>query len=84
MGDLAAAEMRLNRERAIHPGEPSVLLNLAYVYAETGRAGEATALYRSALKGDNVLMDVPGTGMPGWSHDIAQKGLTRAPTMASR
>lgn len=82
--DYTTAEARLMRERAVHPKEPSVLLNLAFVYAQTGRANEAQALYRSALNADNVLMEVPGESVPGWSHDIAQKGLGRTVVMAAR
>lgn len=83
-GNLSLAEANLEREQVVFPREPSVLLNLAFVYAETGRANEAAALYRKALKSSNVLMSVPGSDQPGWSHDIAQKGLSRAPIMASR
>ena len=82
--DFATAESRLLRESSRHPNEPSAMLNLAFVYAATGRTSDASALYRRALTAPNVLMDVPGAGEPGWSHDIAAKGLRRAPVMASR
>ncbi|AHE52926.1 tetratricopeptide repeat protein [Sphingomonas sanxanigenens] len=83
-GDLDLAEARLKREAAVFPTEPSVLLNLAFVYAETGRATEAATLYRKALKADNVLMSVPGSDRPGWSHDIAKMGLNRGAVFAVR
>lgn len=84
VGNLGLAEANLKREQTVFPKEPSVLLNLAFVYAETGRATEAAALYRKALKVNNVLMSVPGSDQPGWSHDIARKGLNRGAVFAVR
>lgn len=71
---LTAAEKRLNKQRVREPGEPSVLINLAYVYAKTGRAAEATTLYNEVLAQPNVLMAL-GDGRPAWSHAIAQKAM---------
>ena len=81
--DLAGAEARLLAQRAAEPNEPSVLLNLAYVYARTGRTDQAMALYRQVLAGENVLM-LTGGRQHVWSRDLAQRGLDRARTMASR
>ncbi|NNM77347.1 tetratricopeptide repeat protein [Sphingomonas sp. ID1715] len=81
--DLAGAEARLVAQRAQEPYEPSVLINLAHVYAKTGRADQAAALYRQVMAGDNVLM-LTGSNHQVWSHDLAQRGLERARQMASR
>lgn len=81
--DLAAAEARLAAQRAAEPKEPSVLLNLAYVYARTGRVDQANALYREVKADENVLM-LTGARQQVWSHELADRGLARTAAMASR
>ena len=81
--DLAGAEARLSAQRAAEPNEPSVLLNLAYVYAKTGRTAQATALYNQVMAGQNVMMLTGGRQQVS-SHDLAQRGLSRTAAMASR
>lgn len=81
--DLTGAEARLIAQRAAEPNEPSVLLNLAYVYARTGRFDLANAAYRQVIAGENVLM-LTGSRQQLWSHDVAQRGLDRTRQMASR
>ncbi|MBB5685079.1 tetratricopeptide repeat protein [Sphingobium boeckii] len=80
---LSAAETQLDARRAAEPREPSVLLNLAFVYAKTTRTAEASALYRDVLALPNVQMEL-GNGKPAWSHDLAKAGLGRSALMASR
>ena len=75
-GSYAAAEKTLVQELRIHPGRPELLLNLAAVYASTGRAGDARALYQQVLSQDDVLMDLSPEKTAG-SHAIAQTGLRR-------
>lgn len=75
-GDYAQAESKLLAELRIHPGRPELLLNLAAVYAKTGRAGEARNLYTKVLSRDDVLMDVSADQTAG-SHALAQRGLRR-------
>ncbi len=83
-GKLAQAEKTLLAERRIYPDRPEVLLNLAAVYARSGRSGDAVALYRQVLAGGDVLMDLP-SGKTASAHAIAQMGLTRlSPTVATR
>lgn len=82
-GDLNAAEARLIAQRAEEPNEPSVLLNLAYIYGRTGRADEATALYNQILASDDVLM-ISGKGEQVWSHALARKAMSRTTGIASR
>lgn len=81
--DLTAAEARLIAQRAAEPNEPSVLINLAHIYTKTGRADQAAALYRQILAGENVLM-LTGNRDQLWSHQLAERGLSRARQMASR
>lgn len=81
--NLNAAESRLIAQRAAEPDEPSVLLNLAYVYQRTGRVAEARALYESVLAQPDVLMAL-GNGRPASSHAIALKATGRSSAYAAR
>lgn len=75
-GDLATAERRLLAERRIFPDRPEILLNLAAVYARTGRGPEARALYEAVLAEQPVLLDL-SRGSSATSHAIAEAGLGR-------
>lgn len=79
-GDYSQAESRLLTELRIHPGRPELLLNLAAVYAKTGRASEARGLYTRVLSKDDVLMDLSTEQAVG-SHALAQRGLRRLDTV---
>lgn len=73
-GEFVQAEQRLNAERRIYPHRPEVLLNLAAVYARTGRAAEARALYQDVLSREDIVMDL-STDRSASSHFIANTGL---------
>ena len=75
-GSYATAEKTLVQELRIHPGRPELLINLAAVYAGTGRPGDARALYQQVLAQDDVLMDLSAERTAG-SHAIARTGLRR-------
>ena len=75
-GDYAGAEKTLLQELRIHPGRPELMINLATVYAKTGRKAEARALFRQVLAQDNVLMDLSPDRTAG-SHALAVAGLRR-------
>lgn len=75
-GAYADAEKALAAELRIYPNRPELLLNLAAVYAKTGRAAQARALYGAVLAQDDVLMDLPADRTAG-SHAIARTGLAR-------
>jgi Flp pilus assembly protein TadD len=75
-GDYAAAEQTLVTERRIFPRRPELMINLATVYARTGRTSEAAALYRAALTSDEVEMAMPD-GAVASSHAVAQRGLEK-------
>ena len=57
-GAYDKAEQKLLAELRVHPNRPELLLNLAAVYAKTGRTIEARTLYTKVLSKDDVLMDI--------------------------
>ena len=73
-GDLATAEERIVAERKIFPQRPELMLNLASVYARTGRDSEARALYAAVLARPAVALDLP-SGAVESSHDLANRAL---------
>ncbi|MCC2978702.1 MULTISPECIES: tetratricopeptide repeat protein [unclassified Sphingomonas] len=73
-GDYQKAEERLVVERRIFPRRPELMINLATVYARTGRLAEAANLYRSALNTAPVEMVLPDGGVAS-SRTVAQRGL---------
>ncbi len=73
-GDYDHAERQLLAEQRIFPARPEVLLNLAAVYARTGRVAEARALYHRVLALKPVTMDV-SNGQIAASHAVAQRGI---------
>lgn len=75
-GAYSKAESRLVGQLRARPDSPELMLNLAAVYAETGRTGEARSLYRQILAQDDVLMDVSQSRSVG-SHAIARAGMRR-------
>lgn len=81
-GNLLLAETQLDSQRVAEPGEPSVLINLAAIYARTGRAAQAQAAYQRVLATENVQLEM-GDHRPAWSHDLARRGLQRS-EMAAR
>jgi thioredoxin-like negative regulator of GroEL len=83
-GSMADAERTIRAERAIFPERPELMLNLAAVYARTGRDAQARALYGEVLDRAPVAMDL-ADGSVQSSHVLAQKGLSRlVTTMATR
>lgn len=73
-GDYASAERKLLAEARVFPNKPEVLLNLAAIYARTGRVIEARSLYQRVLTLQPVAMDVVD-GQVAPSHLIADRGL---------
>ena len=73
-GDYAAAERQLLAEQRIFPARAEVMLNLAAVYAKTGRVAEARAMYHRVLALKPVAMDV-ADGQVTASHAVAQRGV---------
>jgi len=84
-GDYAAAERLLAAERRLSPDNAEVMLNLAVVYAQTGRSGAARGLYQDVLaRPDEELTLANGAFVS--SHDLAGEALQRLgdPALASR
>lgn len=75
-GSYDKAESKLLDQLRARPDTPELMINLAAVYARTGRTGEARTLYRQVLAQDDVLMDLSETRTAG-SHVLAQAGLRR-------
>ncbi|MBR0551330.1 tetratricopeptide repeat protein [Stakelama marina] len=75
-GDYARAEKALEADRRIFPDRPEVLLNLATVYAQTGRTDAARELYAHVLTVEAVDLTLPGDQVAN-SHDLARIGLSR-------
>lgn len=83
-GSLAKAEQTIAAERAIFPDRPELMLNLAAVYARTGREAQARALYGDVLDRAPVAMDM-ADGSVRTSHELAHVGMSRlTTTMATR
>lgn len=83
-GSLAKAEQTIDAERAIFPDRPELMLNLAAVYARTGREAQARALYGDVLDRESVALDM-ADGSVRTSHDLARTGMMRLTTaMATR
>lgn len=80
-GDLQGAERTLVAERRIFPGRPELMLNLAAVYARTGRTDAARILYDKVLASEPVAMDMR-SGSVASSHDVARLGIRRLSTPA--
>ena len=82
-GDYVAAERMITAQRRIFPNMPELMLNLALVYARTGRPDQARNLYRDVLRQDAVELDTSATASAMTSHDIARAGLGSL-TLASK
>ncbi|MES2988045.1 MAG: tetratricopeptide repeat protein [Pseudomonadota bacterium] len=75
-GAYDQAEQAIQADLRIYPNRPELLLNLAAIYAKTGRTSEARAIYAKVLAQRDVLMDVRADKVAG-SHAIAAAGLRR-------
>ncbi|MEO5937949.1 MAG: tetratricopeptide repeat protein [Sphingomonas sp.] len=81
-GDFNTAERILIDQPNAFKSMPEVLINLAFVYANTGREAEARALYREVLRQPDVDLDNT-MGQSVSSREIARVGLARL-TLGSR
>ena len=83
-GDYRAAERELIAARAANPDDVDLLLNLAAVYATTGRPTLARALYGQAAAMPDEAVEVASGGTTT-SRALASTGLARLPaTIAAR
>ena len=81
-GDLVRAQRLLEDERRMFPRATDVLLNLAAVYARTGRLADADSLYRQVAAAPDEMLEMPDGGDAS-AHALAQAGLTRVAAPAS-
>ena len=75
-GDYAAAERAIAAQQRLFPRDADLLINLAQVYARTGRTAEAARLYREVAAQPDDALDLPD-GRVASSHALAGKGLQR-------
>ncbi|WP_137863852.1 MULTISPECIES: tetratricopeptide repeat protein [unclassified Sphingomonas] len=73
-GNFSQAEQQLSARLRLDPDQPELLLNLAAVYAQTGRTSQARALYIRVLQQRDVEMDLSADRV-STSHVVANKGL---------
>ena len=73
--DWATAERQLQEGLQKDPGNTSRQLNLAWVYAQTGRKTEAAALYAEILKRDQDRVVSLSSHSGNSSTVLAQRGL---------
>ncbi len=74
VASVSKAEAQLNSRLRLDPDQPELLLNLAAVYAQTGRTSQARALYLRVLQQRDFEMDLSADRV-STSHAIANKGL---------
>ena len=60
-GDYAAAERIIVREQRLFPRDTDLLINLATVYARTGRIAEARRTYALAAAQPDEALDLTGS-----------------------
>ncbi len=74
--DWSTAEQQLKAGLQQEPGNMSAQLNLAWVYAQTGRKDEAAALYRDILRRDQDRVATLSRNNNGPSMEaMARRGL---------
>jgi Flp pilus assembly protein TadD len=76
-GDYAKAESLLNKKRGVKGSDPARLINLGTVYMETGRAGDALAVWRKALAAERHYMVETGDGRVASTEQLAREALAR-------
>ncbi|WP_184002950.1 tetratricopeptide repeat protein [Stakelama sediminis] len=81
-GDYTTAERQLLADYAAMPDRQEVLLNLATLYAYTGRAEQARILYEKVLSRPDVLMNL-ANGRSAHSYDLARAGIAKLPLHTS-
>lgn len=80
-GDYVAAEAIIRHEQRLFPSDPDLMLNLATVYAHTGRPDEARGMYRAVLDRPDEQL-VTGDDQEQSSHAIASKALRQMTAVA--
>ncbi len=79
--DYASAERVIEKSRKIFPHDVDLMLNLATVYAHTGRTPAAAALYREVLAMPDEALAISET-QDASAHALARDGLRRIEPVA--
>ncbi len=82
-GDMAGAERVIMAQRHQFPHDADLLLNLATVYARTGRVIEARSMYQAVMAQPDEELDLLG-GRVATAHALATDGMRRLPTDLAR
>lgn len=75
-GDYGAAERLILEQQRMFPRDADLLINLAYVYARTGRQAEARRLYQQVTAQPDEMLDLSGQ-RTAKAHRVAAAGLRR-------
>lgn len=78
-GDLKGAEAVIADQQRMFPRDADLLLNLAYLQAQSGRTAEAMETYRRVLAQPDDAMDL-ADGSTVASHVLAKRGIARLTT----
>ena len=81
--DYTAAEAQLKDYLAKDRDDPPALLNLAYVYRQTGREAQAIAVYNTVLARVDTRVAKLDNGNIVMSHEIAEAALDRKTRMVA-
>ena len=76
-GDYGKAEALLDEKRGVKGRDPARLINLGTVYMETGRSGDAVAVWRQALAAERHYMVETGDGRVVSTAQLAREALAR-------
>lgn len=76
-GDWESAEQQLMAKRGVAAGDPSRLINLGRVYAETGRHNLAIAAFRRAMQAPHPYQVMLGDGTIATTDQVARAALAR-------
>ena len=77
-GDATGAERVIMAQQRLFPHDADLLLNLAAVYARTGRQAEARRMYQAVIAQPDEELDLAGR-RTATAHLIAAEGLRRLP-----
>jgi cytochrome c-type biogenesis protein CcmH/NrfG len=76
-GDYGKAEALLEEKRGVKGDDPARLINLGTVYMQTGRSGDAVAVWRQALGAERHYMVETDDGRVASTEVLAREALAR-------
>ncbi len=75
-GDYIAAEQVIAKQQRMFARDADLRINLAAVYARTGRQADARRLYQAVATAPDEKLDLADRSV-AWSHTLAAEGLRR-------